>query len=72
MNSSIKLKIDFLILSKNVKVKIKEIVNHHEIGKIIFDSSNSDWKINKWKEECKLLGLKYYSVKENGALVMNL
>jgi competence protein ComEC len=39
---------------------------------IVFDASNSLWKISKWKKECDALNLRFFSIKEQGAFVMNL
>ena len=66
-----KMKIDFLILSKNVKVKISELLTVFDVQQIIFDSSNSIYRCNKWEEDCKRSGIKYYTVPKQGAFVIN-
>jgi len=66
------LRINYLILSKNATTHIADILKQYKADTIIFDSSNSNYKINKWKQECNELNQKYYSVKSQGALIVNL
>lgn len=67
-----KIALDYIILSKNAHLKIKELTNVFDCKKYIFDSSNSLWKIEQWKKECEELHLQFYSVSEQGAFVINL
>ena len=69
--SSEKIKVDYIIISQNVDVDINDLVNQYEAEQIIFDSSNSFWRVNKMIEECKTLGIKYYSVLDEGAFVVD-
>ena len=69
--SSEKIKVDYIIISQNVDVDINDLVNQYEAEQIIFDSSNSFWRVNRMIEECKTLGLKYYSVLDEGAFVVD-
>lgn len=62
-----KLKLDYIILSKNAKVKISDLQKWYEFKKIIIDSSNKEWKNEKWKKECKDLKIDFYSVIDSGA-----
>ena len=61
------LKLDYLIISNNTKMNIAEIEQLFDAKMIIFDSSNSEYNINKWKEDCSKSGQNYYSVIDNGA-----
>ncbi len=70
-NAFKKLRVDYIIVSKNAKVKIQEIKNNFEFEKIIFDSSSASWKIENWKNECNELNISYYSVPESGAYIEN-
>jgi len=63
---------DYIILSKNVKMQIPELVKHFNCSKFIFDASNSLWKIEKWKQDCDKLHLQYHSIPEQGAFVVDL
>jgi competence protein ComEC len=67
-----KLSVDYIILSKNAKARIKDLQKQFSFKKIIIDSSNSEWKNNKWKKECEELKVDFYSVIDNGAYIENL
>ncbi len=64
-----KLRTDFIILSKNARVRVEDLAHAFDFKKIIFDSSNSDKKIAYWKKDCERLGIEYYDVNESGAFV---
>ncbi|MBA3704335.1 MAG: ComEC family competence protein [Bacteroidetes bacterium] len=64
--------LDYIIISKNPILHIQDVLKTAQTNKIIFDSSNSDYNISKWKNECALLKQSYYSVKDEGALVVDL
>ena len=66
------LNIDYLIVSNNPKLKMENVLKVIHPQKIIFDSSNSVYRINKWKEECAANNQNCYSVAESGALTENL
>jgi competence protein ComEC len=67
-----KIDVDVLVISKNIRVSINELVCSIKPKLIVFDASNSLWKISKWKKECEALNLRFFSIKEQGAFVMNL
>lgn len=67
-----KIKIDFLIIADNARVKVSDLLSEFNIGQIIIDSSNSYWKSNKLIGDCKELGIKCYSVLQSGAFVAEL
>jgi competence protein ComEC len=68
----IPIKVDYLILCGNSKVEIGELLDSYKPDEIIFDSSNSLWKIKKWKKECEELDVPYYSVTDSGAFQLEL
>jgi competence protein ComEC len=63
---------DIVILSGNSGITLSELQQICECKKIILDSSNSNWKINKWKAGCQKAGIEFYAVAENGAFILNL
>jgi competence protein ComEC len=67
-----KINIDVLVVSKNPKLDFDKILCAIQPKLIVFDASNSLWKITKWKKECEALNLRCFSIKDQGALVMNL
>lgn len=71
-NYSKKLNLDYLIISSNTKMSIEDIQQMFKVKTFIFDSSNSEYKINQWKEECEELNQNYCSIMDSGALEINL
>ena len=67
-----KIKMDYIIISKNPALQITDLNEIFDCGNYIFDASNSRWKIEKWKKECEELHLHFHSVSEQGAFVINL
>jgi competence protein ComEC len=64
-----KLKVDYLVISGNPKLKIAEILECYNTGMIIIDASNSKYKAEKWLKECRKLKMPCWSVLHNGAFV---
>jgi competence protein ComEC len=67
-----KLTIDLLILTKNTKLSITEILNQYNPLQIVIDASNSTYNTKRLKEECKQQGVKCWSTMANGAYQMKL
>ena len=66
------LNLDYLVISKNPYLDLSEIKKQYNPKMIIFDSSNSEYNIKKWKAECTKFDQAYYSVIDSGALMINL
>jgi competence protein ComEC len=66
-----KLKVDVLLICKNPKIHISDIVSSVSPADIVFDASNSLWKIAQWKKECEELHLRYFITGEQGAFVLD-
>jgi len=64
--------VDFIIISKNPKLSISQLAKVFNCKQIVFDASNSMWKIEKWKQECDKLHLQHYSIPEKGAFIIDL
>jgi len=64
--------VDYLVISKSPHIRMKEIIKQYQAKVIVFDSSNSEYLVNKWKSECVNLNQPFYSVMDSGALVVNL
>jgi competence protein ComEC len=67
-----KINVDIIVISKNPKLYIAQLASVFNCKTIVLDASNSLWKIEKWKQDCKELNLQYYSVPDNGAYVLDL
>jgi competence protein ComEC len=67
-----KIDIDLIVISKNAKVQIADLYNTFNCKQIVFDASNSLWKITQWKKQCEELHLQCYSVSDEGAYIFDL
>ncbi|HEV8080638.1 MAG TPA: ComEC/Rec2 family competence protein [Chitinophagaceae bacterium] len=67
-----KINVDYIIISKNPKLYIPQLLQVFNCHLYIFDSSNPSWKIAKWKKDCEELHLRCYSVPDQGAFVIDL
>lgn len=67
-----KIKVDFVILSKNVSAKVENVLSLFDARHIIIDSSNSQKKAEKWLTECKQLKIDCYAVQNSGAFQLGL
>ncbi|OMP78459.1 ComEC/Rec2 family competence protein [[Flexibacter] sp. ATCC 35208] len=66
-----KFKTDYLLLSHNPRVAIKDLQGFYDVGCFIFDASSSRSRIEEWKSECYALTLRFLSVPDQGAYVVN-
>ena len=64
--------VDIIIISKNPPVYISRLQKSFHFKQLVFDSSNPLWKIEQWKKDCDSLHLRFHSVPEQGAFVMDL
>jgi competence protein ComEC len=67
-----KVKVDFIVISKNPQLNISSLAQVFDCKLYVIDASNSLWKIEKWKKECEELHLRFHSVSEQGAFVTDL
>ena len=64
--------VDYLVITGNPKMNIRDIADKIKFQKIIFAASNSMWKIDKWKKECDSLHLHCFSLQDDGAFVVKI
>lgn len=67
-----KIMVDAIIIRKNANVSINRLLAIYDCKEVIFDSSNSLWKIERWKKECDSLHLRFHSVNSQGAYELDL
>lgn len=67
-----KIKADVIIISKNPTLYFGQLITIFDCKDYVFDATNSLWKINNWKKDCRNLHLHPYSIPEQGAFVMEL
>lgn len=67
-----KVKVDFLLLRNTPKVEMEDLLQTFDFQLLVFDASNKRWRVEDWKAACDSLGVSYYDVDEEGALVVDL
>ena len=67
-----KINVDIILISKNPKLYIPQLASVFNCHQYVFDASNSLWKIGKWKEDCDKLNLRFHSVPDDGAFILDL
>jgi competence protein ComEC len=67
-----KLSADVVIISKNPKIYLENLIKVIDCKLIVFDSSNPEWKVKYWKKDCERLQLTSFYTKQKGAFVLNL
>ncbi len=70
--SNKKIAVDFVVISGDIQTDLDKLLEQYKCKKVIFDASNSKWKIKKWITICKKLNLDYHSVPHSGAFVLKL
>ena len=64
-------KVDILLITQSPQLSVKEITSRIQPAILVFDASNTLWKIAKWRSECESLTLRCHSVPEEGAFVFD-
>lgn len=67
-----RLRVDMVILSKNLPMSIGELQVLFDCRLYIFDGSNVAWRTEKWRKECRLMNIPSHEVARQGALVMDI
>jgi competence protein ComEC len=70
LQSFSKLHVDVLVLSKNPKLYIKDVVAHFAVSQIVIDASVPPWIARLWQQDCNAIKLPCYDVAQKGAFVM--
>lgn len=61
--------LDFLIVRNNPYLNLEEVGKYFRCDKIIFDNSNSRYKVEDWKKYCEENAIDYHVVSESGAWI---
>ncbi|WP_109696214.1 ComEC/Rec2 family competence protein [Chitinophaga deserti] len=67
-----KIKIDYILLSHKAEVNISRLKDFFIYDLLIFDASVPPFRLQEWKNACKELTLRSFSVPDMGAFVVNL
>ncbi len=72
LDSGNKRKADIIIITKGVKLLISDLQKAFDCSLIVADNSIPLWTVKKWKQDCDSFHVRFHSISQNGALVMNL
>ncbi|HEY9258931.1 ComEC/Rec2 family competence protein [Chitinophaga sp.] len=64
-----KLKVNYILLTRNPVLDIKQLSGFYAFDTLIFAASNSGRKIENWERDCDTLGWKYHTIAEKGAFI---
>ncbi|MFM2048680.1 MAG: hypothetical protein RI955_1228, partial [Bacteroidota bacterium] len=67
-----KIETDILIVAHNSIYSVNDVLKKYKFKQLIFDSSNSNYKVNKWLKEASDMHLNAFSTNENGAFILDL
>lgn len=63
---------DYIIVAKNANINWAALHQIVKSSTVIFDGSNSRWKVPVWQKDCHQLHLRTHNVLEQGAFMVNL
>ncbi len=65
-----KVTIDDLVICRKCKISLRELQNHFNFKRVVFDGSLNRWRKNKYIEEANQLQLVYYDLLTEGAITI--
>jgi len=71
-NLKTKISLDYLIITHDAQVSIREALIVFKPGKLIIDGMNSGFRTRLLTEEAEALGMTYHSVSQDGAFIVEL
>lgn len=66
-----KIKVDYVVLSNNVYLKIKDLLELVDFKQVVFDGTNKLWRIDGWVKECNTLEVPFFDMTHQGAFVVD-
>ncbi len=72
LNNSMKLKVDYLIITRALKPQINRLSTYFNADMMIIDSSVDYYTAKKWVEQCRQADINYWNINESGAFVVDL
>ncbi len=69
---SSKIKADVVILTNSAKLLMSDLIKAVDCSLIVADNNIPLWTVKKWKQDCDSFHVRFHSISQNGALVMNL
>ncbi len=66
-----KFKVDYILLTRNPHTDIRRILAFYRFDTLVIGAGNAPRRIEQWKSECDILTLRFISVPDQGAYVIN-
>jgi competence protein ComEC len=66
LHSSVPLRVDYLVVQQNPKIDLPELITQYDFKAIIFDASNSFYRLRNWTAWCDSTGTPYHNIREDG------
>lgn len=70
--SAEKIQVDYVLIRNNPHASLEDLLEPFDCQKIIFDASNNERNIERWRKDCKQLGIAYFDIPERGAFVLSM
>ncbi len=67
-----KLKADVVIISNNPKLYLDDLCQKIDCNTIVADNGTAYWKLRRWQQDCDSLHIRFHSIAQQGAFVMDL
>lgn len=62
--------LNYLLVTGNPNIRLTNLIRSFRVGTVIFDASNTGWKVEKWKNECDSAAVPNVDIAMNGAFVI--
>lgn len=62
---------DFIILSRNIKIRLRELAQKMNFNKVILTADNSFYRNAGWEKECEELGISCINLQKDNSFVLN-
>jgi competence protein ComEC len=66
LHSSVPLHVDYLVVQQNPKIDLSDLTSQYDFEAIIFDASNSFYRLRDWTAWCDSTHTPYHNVREDG------
>jgi competence protein ComEC len=64
--SSVPLRVDYVVVQQNPKIDLADLATQYDFEAIIFDASNSYYRLRNWTAWCDSTHTSYHNIREDG------
>ncbi|NLO51362.1 MAG: ComEC family competence protein [Bacteroidales bacterium] len=66
LHSSVPLRVDYVVVQQNPKIDLPDLATQYDFEAIIFDASNSWYRLRDWTAWCDSTETPYHNIREDG------